>query len=376
MKLKIAALTFELQDAGNTIQLLPAGKFRATDGRPFECDDWFIDADIAASLIAKAQAKANRLPIDYEHQTLKSAQNGKPAPAAGWFKQMEWRDVVGLFAIDVDWTADAAKMIAAKEYRYISAVFIYDKTTGRVIEVLHAALTNTPALDGMEEVTLAAASYAAGYLADLSRNPQLNIEDTTAMEDLLEQLRWMLNLPLSATLEEVKAELQKLIDKLTDGAGTTAASVNLITLLQEKEQKITALSQQTTALASQVATLSTNVPQDVVIKLQHEVADLKADREKRAKDEMESAIVAALSDGRLTKALEPWARDTAKTNPDAVKSFLASAKPIASLNQMQTDGKDFAQSDKTYGLDADALAMCATLGVSPEEFAATMKGDA
>ncbi len=30
------------------------------------------------------------------------------------------------------------------------------------------------------------------------------------MEELLEQLRWMLNLPLSATAEEILAELNKL----------------------------------------------------------------------------------------------------------------------------------------------------------------------
>jgi phage I-like protein len=70
---------------------------------------------------------------------------------------MRWLEFTpkGIFA-DVEWTDKAAASIAAKEYRYISAVFSYD-TKGYVRKIFHAALTNYPALDGMDEV-LAAAS--------------------------------------------------------------------------------------------------------------------------------------------------------------------------------------------------------------------------
>ncbi|MCW5597795.1 MAG: hypothetical protein KIT59_01575 [Nitrosomonas sp.] len=34
--------------AANEIQLFPAGKFRATDGRLHDVPHWFIDADLAA----------------------------------------------------------------------------------------------------------------------------------------------------------------------------------------------------------------------------------------------------------------------------------------------------------------------------------------
>ncbi|WP_338299071.1 phage protease, partial [Escherichia coli] len=114
--------------------------------------------------------------IDYEHQTLRAVNNGKPAPAAGWFSQVEWREGAGLYAIGVEWTENAAAMIAAGEYKFISPVFGYNKR-GEVIELLHAALTNTPALDGMDAVMLAAASR----LASLSTET----ETTTVDEELL-----------------------------------------------------------------------------------------------------------------------------------------------------------------------------------------------
>lgn len=51
------------------------------------------------------------------------------------------------------------------------------------------------------------------------------------MEELLEQLRWMLNLPLSSTPEEIKAELDKLSAKIQDQTGVAVAAngQNLLT---------------------------------------------------------------------------------------------------------------------------------------------------
>ena len=43
-------------------------------------------------------------------------------------------------------------MIQSGEYRYLSPVIAYDQTTGVVGKLISAALTNNPALDGMEEV--------------------------------------------------------------------------------------------------------------------------------------------------------------------------------------------------------------------------------
>ncbi|MEH5891141.1 phage protease, partial [Enterobacter roggenkampii] len=163
-KTLIASLTQEINTATpGVIQLFPAGEFRARDGRPTECAAWLMTREIAERLIAAADARDTPYVLDYEHQTLRAAKNGLPAPAAAFFKKLEWRDGEGLFAIDVEWTAAAAAMVEAKEYRFISPVFSYDKT-GQVMELLNAALTNTPAVDGMEEVLLAAASLMAAHL--------------------------------------------------------------------------------------------------------------------------------------------------------------------------------------------------------------------
>ena len=119
------ALSLELTDqADGWCQLLPTGYFQAVDGRPQDVPGgrWFIDGEIAARVISLANAAANDLVIDYEHQTLNADQNGHPAPAAGWFKEMEWREGSGLW-IKPKWTPRASEYIQGEEYRFLLRCF-------------------------------------------------------------------------------------------------------------------------------------------------------------------------------------------------------------------------------------------------------------
>lgn len=142
-------------------RILPAGLFRASDGsgRPKGVPGWVMDAAAAQSLIAAANARQSDYFIDYEHQSL--TQNGS-ARAAGWFKQMEWRDGAdaGLYVTDARWTKDAFKMTRNGEYRYISPVFGWNPQSGRVERLLSVALTNNPALDGLTDLMAATALHS------------------------------------------------------------------------------------------------------------------------------------------------------------------------------------------------------------------------
>lgn len=151
-----------LSGAGKIIRLIPDGLFRTNDGRPAGLPGWLLTASKAAAIIQAATAQANDFVIDYEHQTMQATKNGQPAPAAGWFKRMEWRGGEGLFAVDVRWTARAQAMIITGEYRYISPVFSFDPKTGEVTQLFSAAITNTPALDGLTDIA-AAKRQAGGF---------------------------------------------------------------------------------------------------------------------------------------------------------------------------------------------------------------------
>lgn len=351
----IAACAFALT-AGTEIQLLPAGEFRSSDGRPKDVSAWRIDAGIAAAVIADVEARANRLVLDYEHQTLLSANNGQPAPAAGWFKKLEWRDGDGLYAIDVQWTERASAMIEAGEYLYLSPVFSYDKKTGAVLRLVNAALTNNPALDGMDAV-------AARFLTNESTQEESLTMD---IEELLNQLRWMLNLPALTTAEEITAELQKAIAVIKAGqTDTAAASFSLTAYLGARDAEIT-------ALKSAAPDLSKFVPVETMTELRNQVATLTASLNGKTVDDL---VEVALSSGKLLPAQESWARDLGKSNLVALTAYLDTAQAVTALTGTQTGGKE--PDGKAAGDLSDAeLAMCRNMGVDPEDFKKTKAASA
>lgn len=328
-----AACVIELQAgaAPSDIQLLPDGEFRATDGRPFDAPSWRLDEVIARAILTRAALRKNDFLIDYEHQSLNADFNGQPAPAAGWFRTMEYRPGSGLWATNIQWTDRAKTMIAAGEYRYISPVFRYLPNTGEVLEILSVALTNNPALDGLADLGQRAAARFSFH------DPQQ--EDTT----MLEALRKLLG--------------------LADTAGENDVTVTITALKAKADQADTEIA----ALKAQSPDPAKYVPLKVVADLQGEVAAL---RSQINDGEMNGLITAALSDGRLLSAMEGWARELGKKDIAALKGYLDKAQPIAALKGNQTGGKGPADGSGAQ-LGDEALAICKQLGIDPEEYKKT-----
>lgn len=192
------------------VLVAPHGEVVSTNGS-FVVDDDAMNATIAAFI-----AHGTDLPIDFEHQSLGgaySAPNGL-APAAGWIKALHAvrptsdgnaavaaadagatviaestssatpADGVessthidgaaprpGLWA-EVEWTPLAAEHLLARQYRYLSPVALVRRADRRMVGLHSVALTNKPAIVGMEPVVardgLAATALpaAAGEWAD------------------------------------------------------------------------------------------------------------------------------------------------------------------------------------------------------------------
>ena len=68
------------------VMLMPAGELNARDGRRWRLAD--ADAVVKAT---RAAAGSLDLAIDFEHQTQRSATNGRPEPAAGWIRELQAR---------------------------------------------------------------------------------------------------------------------------------------------------------------------------------------------------------------------------------------------------------------------------------------------
>lgn len=341
-QIEYAALSFAIAPAaGGEIQLTPAGVFKARDGRPAGLPGWKMDAAAATRIAARAAARKTPFVVDYEHQTLASEKNGHPAPAAGWFKSLEWRDGAGLFATDVEWTAKAKAHIDAGEYKFISPVFSYDKTTGEVLQMEMAALTNNPALDGMHAV--AALAHEFFNRSDSGQSSE---------DHKMQAIAAMLGLAAGALEKDVIDAVTALKAKTTD-----------------QEAQIAALTTETAALKTQALDPAKFVPVETVTALQTQIATLTT----RLNDtELEDVIAVALSSGKLIPAMEGWARDLGKKDLAALKTYIEKNPAIAALNGNQTGGKAPAENGDV--LSADALKITAMMGNDPVAILKTMKG--
>lgn len=186
-----AAIRFADGVPPRRIMLMPAGRVRARahDGR----DDWH-NRDVAA-VVEATKRLGGELPIDYEHQGERSRENGQPAPAAGWIKRVYAE--AGAVWGDVEWTTRAAAMIEAKEYRFVSPVFGYDKQTRDVKMIVGAALTNDPALAALAERALA---RAGGEMEDMD----------------LETIKQALGLPMNANMDEIHGAIMAMKNELDE----------------------------------------------------------------------------------------------------------------------------------------------------------------
>ena len=343
----VASLTLEIGPRGPRLHLLPAGEFRSRDSRPVECKAWRLNAQLAARIVADAKQRRVPFVIDYEHQTLHTERNGQPAPAAGWFTQLEWcepgdGEPGGLYAIDVDWMARAAALIDAREYRFQSPVFSYDPVTGDVTGIAHAAITNNPGLDLLSEVALTAA---------LSLFPPTNPPTSENTVDKVALCK-LLKLPETATEAEIQAALTKLS---ADAASSQQLTAQVASLTAQ-------VGQPTTTTTTTTPDPEKFVPIGAVKEMQLQLAALTS---QVVGGEVDKLVKDALDKGALTPALEGWARDLGKQNLAALKTYLTDAPCIAALSGQQSANRP--NVDAGTGLDADTLAVCRMMGSDPAD---------
>lgn len=370
---RLAVLDAQLTPQGDGwYQLLPVGPFKARDGRPFDVASghWQLDGQIAAALIARAKALGQDILIDYDHQTLKTDQNGQPAPAAGWYNsdEIEWREGQGLF-IKPRWTERAAALVAAKEYRFLSAVFPYD-AQGCPLELRMTAITNDPGVVGMQALAALSALPASSLMS--TQPGQLATSSHVAQQE-------------KSMNEHLIALLGKLgIQPGADGQFTaeqgTAALAALDTLqasAASAPELEAALTAERTSLAALKATVSTGqggqidlaqfVPVATYNALVAQVASLSA---KVETTDAATLIKEARTQGKVVAAEEEYLTAyAAQKGVAALKALLDPRPAIAALAASQTTQVTLPDRAENAVLSADDKYAADQLGISYEEFA-------
>jgi len=281
------------------IQILPYGHIETPKG------DFIVDEESIDAIIREFEKQKNDIVIDYEHQTL--ADPPVAAPAAGWIKKLINKGKDGLWAV-VEWTDKARQMIAAKEYKYISPVFLKRVSDNKVLKLINAALTNLPNIDGMVPLV----------------NKAINIEkEERHMKELLKTL----GLPEDAKEEEAILAVNKLKESSTQ---KTVASKAVLEALGLKEN----------AAESEIigTIMAMKQSHSTVEQLTSELTEIK---NKLAEKEASDAVDKAMQEGKITPAQKDWAKEYAKSDLAGFHVFVSKAPVIVPVGQkVSTDKKE------------------------------------
>lgn len=349
----LSATGIDAQGVGQA-QLLPFGEFAARDGRPGPGKTWKLD-DAQGRVIAtslNAIAQATPLVIDYEHQTLSAAEKGIRAPAAGWIQRVEWREGKGLWAT-VKWTAAARGHIAAEEYQFISPVIVYDDK-GLITGVLMGALTNFPALLGMEPAVAALSAFSR-----TTHTPEPHMDRAALIA--------LLGLPADATDAQINTAVAKLSGELPGLRAALARPALPAALATALGVATTA--DETAALSAvtqlRAATGGADTATAAIAALQGQVATLQAQLNT---DEVTKLVDRAITEKRALPALKDWMTELGRKDIAQLKAFVEKSPVIAGLDG-QSGGQERGGGGGTAALSGEAAKLMGAFGLSAEQFA-------
>ncbi|WP_378080473.1 phage protease [Aeromonas bestiarum] len=348
-------------------QLLPLGPFKARDGRPFDVPGghWQLDKSIATTLINRVREMGQDILIDYDHQTLKTDQNGQPAPAAGWYNadEIEWREGAGLF-IKPRWTDRAAALVAAKEYRFLSAVFPYD-ALGRPLELRMTAITNDPGVVGMQVLAALSALPASSLMSTQPGQLATPIKEISMNEHLI-ALLGKLGIQPGADGQLSTEQGTAALAALDTLQASAKKAPELEAALSAEKASLAALKAQPVQQSGQID-LAQYVPVATYNALVTQVAALTAQVDTT---DAATLIKDARTQGKVVAAEEEYLTAyAAQKGVAALKALLDPRPAIAALAASQTTAVTLPEKKGDAVLSAEDRYAADQLGITHEAFA-------
>jgi len=406
MKNSLLIVPLDLQgQAPPRLRIVPAGKVELRDKRePFE-----VTPAAMTAMIESFNGDGVDLVIDWEHKTL----TGERAPAAAWIKGLE-AAADGLYA-SVEWTSDGRADVEGGKYRYHSPVFRLDPKTRQPQRLMHAGLTNTPAIKGL--APLLAAKYGESEILELrdftteerkkaaaegaampdGSFPIMNRQDLeNAVHDIgrandpeaakkhiiarAKALNCMDLLPAdwpgsTKKMDGGKPMKKEMLKLLGFPEAEDKPDQEVLALVSDRFKLVAALPEIATALGlekpaeatpAQIkgAILALKQGQEQLTTLHTEVAALKAENAQgKAQKEVDETLAAK----KITPAQTAWALEYATRDLEGFKAYAKIAAPVLATETLKIKTKD---GKGEVELTPDELAVCKQLNLTPEAFKA------
>lgn len=341
------------------IQIIPYGPHETDKG------GFVLEGEDMERIVEDFDSRANDMVIDYEHQSL----SGGEAPAAGWIRRLfsitphsplnlmgdegGLQKAPGIWAV-VQWNERAREYLENREYRYLSPVFLKRLSDNRVVKLLGAALTNTPAIDGMVPVVNKEDSRGQG-----AKGSRFSLEPTDPgtlgpYNKTRKEARGMKKVlsALGLTAGATEEEALKALYALKAGGEAAASPAVLLELgLAEGAGESEVLG----------AVAAMRQGAESLRAAQEEVLELRA---RLSKGEAEELVASAMKAGKITPAQGEWALSYAGRDPEGFKVFVARAPEVVPKGEL----KALTPGAPSMAADGIQLSVNRLLMVSDETF--------
>ncbi|MDD9910192.1 MAG: hypothetical protein OXR62_10920 [Ahrensia sp.] len=314
------------------IQLTPAAHFSGADGRgPY-------DASQAQSIIDASLQSVGKIAIDENHATDLLASKGGPAPARGWIVELAARgdSIWGR----VEWTKAGEKLVADREYGFVSPVFslVKSKAGGVVKRILRASIVNDPNL------TLKSL-HSRSTKMDEELAEALGLDKSAQTQQAVEAVK-----SLNGKVTQLQADVAAVHDaaKTDKDAGVEEA----LKALQSQQMPAVQDDEETEQLRETVKTLN---------------SQLQSLAQSTAREKATAVIEAALQAQKIQPVLREHYIDRHMADPDSVEKELDA---MVSLNFGGIGKRPPETSGSLSGSDEQ---VCEMMGLDPKAFAETSK---
>lgn len=171
------------------------------------------------------------------------------------------------------------------------------------------------------------------------------------MNELIERLCCMLNLPVTSTPEEVVTHLQRLIDLVNGNASAAQAIATALSLPEGTDLPAIA-----TAVASRLA--AEPDPAKYIPRAEHDrvAGTLQQLQEQGKKETAARKVSEAIASRKVSPAMKAWATDYATRDPEGFSAFVAAAPEIVAEGSAAPAG-----APKGSALEGDTAAQKQTL---------------
>jgi len=331
------------------VQIFPAQKeWCGADGRgPYRLSnpEAVVQRSMAAELI-------NYAMIDRDHAR-QLAPVGTSVKAAGWFKRYEAREDGSIWG-EPDWTPKGREELDSKEYRYFSATFMRNKTSGEILAITGGTITNDPNFRPMQALAS----------KEKSNQTQTQSEEKSMKPELIALAKSLGLDPEKTSEKEILAAAQKnheTAQKTTEDVATLKKALGL-----DEDADTATVVETASKRINETAKARKPDPEAYVPKTMYDELATRMDKLEKGTTEKaaQDAVIAAMKAGKVSPGMKEWAIDLATKDMTAFEQFVEKAPAIVSGDETAAAKK---HADENGGLTQEDVEVAKQLGVDLED---------